>query len=111
MRALIEAAGAVIAAASLTLAWTAPLYADRTTHYEPAGCVACAVLLIPQKLGPSWWEQRTITDTLATLPATDGTAMAYLMPLWVGYGSGNVVCRDAAGNWSGPSNYVESKRP
>lgn len=109
LRPLLETAGAAIAAASLTLTWTAPLLVDRGN--APAECVQCAVLLIPQKLGARWWEAPTVTDTLARLPAHDGEAMAYLVPLWVGYGAGNVVCRDSAGNWSLPSNYVESKRP
>lgn len=94
---------------SLTLAWTAPLLTEG--GHAPADCFECAVLLIPQKLGISWWESKTITDTLVKLPASDGRSMSYLLPLWVGYGSANVICRDAAMNWSLPSNYWESKNP
>lgn len=110
MHALLEPVAA--AALSLTLAWTVPTLSVGPAEFPvPAECVECAVLFIPQKLGARWWEQPTVIDTLAKLPAQDGAAMAYLVPLWVGYGATNVVCRDAAGNWSRPSNGEESKNP
>lgn len=94
---------------ALWLLWTAPTTVEQ--GHAPAECVECAVIFIPQKVGARWWEQPTVTDTLAKLPASDGQAMQYMLPLWVGYGSTNVVCRDAAGNWSLPSNCAESKKP
>lgn len=95
----------------LTLTWTAPVCTQGSVLCAPAECVECAVLFIPQKTAALWWMQPTVVDTLQKLPASDGKAMGYLVPLWVGYGSTNVVCRDAARNWSVPSNYQESKTP
>lgn len=96
---------------ALTLYWTAPTTTQGSELGAPADCVECAVLFYPQKTGVRWWEQPTICDTLAKLPASDGASMSYIIPLWVGYGTSGVICRDAARNWSGPSNYVESKKP
>lgn len=95
----------------LTIIWTAPLYTEGSLLGAPADCRECAVLFYPQRVGANWWQQPTVVDTLAKLPATDGQSMGYLVPLWVGYGSLNVKCQDAAYNWSRPSNYVESKNP
>lgn len=96
---------------ALVLTWTAPLYTQGSDLGAPAGCIECAVLFYPQKTGPAWWTIPTTCDTLAKLPASDGAVMSYIIPLWVGYGSTNVICRDAAINWSPPSNYEVSKKP
>lgn len=94
-----------------TLAWTAPSCSFGDIVCVPPGCVECAVLFYPQKTGGFWWADPTVCDTLQKLPATDGQSMSYLVPLWVGYGTIQVECRDAAGNWSPPSNHVESRNP
>lgn len=98
----------LLLASTLTLLWHAPLLTEG--GHVPADCVECAVLYYAQKTGVTWWKMPTLADTLAFVAVIDGQACSYVVPLWVGYGSTNIVCRDAAYNWSLPSNYWESKQ-
>jgi hypothetical protein len=99
----------MIALLLLTLTWHAPQYAEGSTMPGSAGCTECAVLYWRQRTGPEWWRDQSPPDTLAKLPASDGAAMGYITPLWASWGTCNVVCRDAAGNFSRPSNHVPSR--
>lgn len=104
-----------------TLTWTAPVCTQDSPACAPAGCDSCFVLYVPRKVRTEeiadnvyiivreWWEQPMVVDTLARLPASDGQAMGWLMPLWVGHGTAIVVCRDSAGNVGRHSNYVPSR--
>ena len=92
---------------ALHLTWTVPSLDARGRG--PAGCAECAVLHVPQKTGVDWWRQPTVYDTLAKLPAVDGTVMGYFVPLYIWYGTSIVICRDSSYNWSRHSNYTISK--
>ena len=97
-------------ALALTLRWTSPACTQGSTLCAPAGCVESAVIYVHRKAGPRWWEQATIADTVR-IATSDSRPMAFLTPLWWDYGTAFVLSRDAAGNWSPQSRYVESRKP